>query len=170
MLFPRAVDILFITVRSSEDRDHKTEIKSVMGRRAKPEVVLLSAKVAQLTRSLVPECYVFRNEPRSLMPFFPDLFFDSLPFWISSFFSCFLHTFFFISFSFFPPVFMYSLFLTLISFSFFYLSFLNLSFLIVPCSLYLSILFFIFPLLCTLFLFSLCILYFLGAGLPQSVY
>jgi hypothetical protein len=48
-MFQTAVDILFITVRSFEDRDHKTEIKSVMGR-AKPEMVSLSAKVAQLIR------------------------------------------------------------------------------------------------------------------------
>jgi hypothetical protein len=102
-------------------------------------VVLLSAKVAQLTRSFL---LVFRNDLPSLMSFFPDLFFDYLTFWISSFFSYFLYAFFFFSCSFFPPVFIYLLFLTLISFSFSYLSFFNLSFLAVPFSLLLSILFF----------------------------
>ena len=133
-------------------------------------MVLLSAKVAEVTRSFLLVCCVFRNDLFNLMSFFPDLFFDSLPFRISSFFSYFLHVFFFFSWSFFPPVFIYLLFLTLISFSFFYLSFLHLSFLTVPLSLFLSILIFIFPLLYTSSLFSLCILYFLAVAIPQSVY
>ena len=115
-------------------------------------MVLLSAKVAQRTRSFL---LVFRNGLPSLMSFFPDLFFDSLTFWISSLFSYFLYAFFFFSWSLFPSVFIYLLFLTLISFSFFYPYFFHLPFLAVPFSLFLSILFFYFssPLYFISFLF-----------------
>ena len=133
-------------------------------------MVLLSAKVTQLTPSFVLERCVFRNDFCNLMSFFPDLFFDCLPFWISSYFSYFLIAFFFFSWSCFPPDFIWSLFLTLIPFSVLYLSFLHLYFLTVPFYLFLSILIFIFPLLYTLFLFCSYILYLLGTGIPQSVY